>query len=279
MAEQQPTMVTLSNIPSHLRIRILYSDDDVVVIDKPCDLRSVPGHANPPPTEKAGPRSADAADAEAGVGGGGGNDIAPESHRKTAQEAWVKAIQLISVDYKDPNSAGGEEDAVATAELMRNLGTTADPSCVPRKLETFIKYCHRNSKRLLPSFPNLHVVRGKDISNNMDQCWEQPKQKKPTTDGASASSSMLRCISHDCYVKIQTEQRLLINLPKPTEDWESAIGQLRILGFGDCSHCVSSISENTNGTDSKKLFVVHRLDCQVSSIKICMFQMSCTCEY
>ena len=241
-------------IPSQLAIRILYSDDDIVVIDKPCDLRSVPGHANPPPLEKTGPRSSDAAGAD---GGDGGGDITPQSHRRTAQEAWVKSIQLLSADNtntSNSNSDRGEEDAAASAELVRNLGTTADPSCVPRKLETFVKYCHRNSKRLLPSFPNLHdKVTG---SSRIDHC-EQPKQKKSKID--IASSSRLGCISRACYVKIQKEQRLLMNLPKPTEDWESAIGQLRILGFGDFSHCVSQ-----TGTDSKKLHVVHRLDCQVS---------------
>ncbi len=238
------TMMPLSNkVPSHLTIRILYSDDDIVVVDKPCDLRSVPGHANPPPS----------GDGVASID----HDTAPPTHRRTAQEAWVQAIQFMSSD-KITISDPGDEDVAVWAELLRNLGNTADPTCVPRKLDTFVKYCHRNSKRLLPSFPDLHAKKDTVLSKN-DQC-DQPMHKKSKID--YASSSILGRISHACYVKIQKEQRLLMNLPKPTEDWESAIGQLRILGFGDYSHNVSPI-----GTESRKLFVVHRLDCQVSRIK------------
>jgi hypothetical protein len=228
-------MMSLSNkVPSHLTIRILYSDDDIVVIDKPCDLRSVPGHASPP---------------------------APQSHppRRTAQEAWVQAIRFMSADRFTVGDPGEEKDVAVSTELMHNLGNTADSICVPRKLDTFLKYCHRNSKRLLPSFPDLHAKKDR-VSSKIDQ--DQSRQKKPKIDNASLS--MLGRISHACYVKIQNEQRLLMNLPKPTEDWESAIGQLRILGFGDYSHNVSPISGNNDVTESKKLFVVHRLDCQVS---------------
>ncbi|KAL7524434.1 hypothetical protein ACHAXR_000569, partial [Thalassiosira sp. AJA248-18] len=57
-------------------VRVLYSDDDIVVIEKPCDLRSVPGHANPP--------SDAAADVVARTG-----DSGRQSQRRTAQEAWV----------------------------------------------------------------------------------------------------------------------------------------------------------------------------------------------
>lgn len=251
-------------IPSHLTIRVLYSDEDIIVIDKPCDLRSVPGHANP------GPRSTETAGEGNGGGGDDGGDMSQQSSRRTAQEAWIQAIHyLINTSDTVANSDCGEEekeDHAASAELLRNLATTADPSCVPRKLNTFIKYCHRNSKRLLPSFPNLHGSQTK-ISQSMVDC-EQPKQKKSKIDHIASSSTLLGRIAHACYAKIQKEQRLLMNLPEPTEDWESAIGQLRILGFGDYSHCVSSISEHENGTESKKLFVVHRLDCQVSGITI-----------
>ena len=112
-------------IPPRLTIRILYSDDEIVVVDKPCDLRSVPGHANPPPPEKEGPRS--------------NSDSEQTSHRMTAQEAWVKAIQLMSAEDggTDINAIGqissqgiSLEDA-AVREIIRNLGTTSDPSCVP----------------------------------------------------------------------------------------------------------------------------------------------------
>jgi hypothetical protein len=241
-------------IPPHLTIRILYSDDEIVVIDKPCDLRSVPGHANPPPPEKEGPRS--------------NSDSEQTSHRRTAQEAWVKAIQLMSAedggtdinDIGQISSQGISLEVAAVREVIRNLGTTADPSCVPRKLETFVKYCHRNSRRLLLSFGNLR---------ERVEC--EPRQKKQKID------TKMREIASLAHADIQRNQRHLMNLPKPTEDWESAIGQLRMLGFGDYSNVVSAVSKDCGNTEKRhpdctrqsieaKLHVVHRLDCQVSPI-------------
>jgi hypothetical protein len=238
--------MSLPNVPSHLTIRVLHSDDDIVVIDKPCDLRSVPGHANPPPQEEETPRS--------------NIDSESMSHRRTAQEAWVKAIQLMSVEDDGGTNANATamEDAFVR-EVIRNLFTTADPSCVPRKLDTFVKYCQRNQRRLLPSFTDLR---------NRDE--GEPRQKKPKRD--TGLSSKLREIANLAHARIQHNQRRLMNLPKPTEDWESAIGQLRMLGFGDHSNCVSTVSNDSEETKKNhpectiesKLYVVHRLDCQVS---------------
>ena len=221
-------------IPPHLTIRVIYSDDEIVVIDKPCDLRSVPGHANPPPPEKEGPRS--------------NSDSEQTSHRRTAQEAWVKAIQLMSAEDggTDINvngqisSHGMSMEDAAVREVIRNLGTTADPSCVPRKIETFVKYCHRNSRRLLPSFGNLR---------ERVEC--EPWQKKQKTDTAVLSN--IWEIASLAYADIQRNQRHLMILPKSTEDWESTIGQLCMLGFGDCSNSVSAMSKNIGNTKKETL--------------------------
>jgi len=81
-----------------------------------------------------------------------------------------------------------------------------------------------------------------------------------------------------------------MNLPKPTEDSESALGQLRLLGFGDFAHynlCNPSSMPNSSkfhsdtknaknchdgGNDleqvNNKLHVVHRLDCQTSGVMV-----------
>ncbi|EED95703.1 predicted protein [Thalassiosira pseudonana CCMP1335] len=48
---------SLTNVPPHLTIRVLYSDDDIVVIDKPANLRSVPGHASNSPDADDGSKS------------------------------------------------------------------------------------------------------------------------------------------------------------------------------------------------------------------------------
>ena len=266
--------MSLPNVPPHLTIRILYSDENVVAIDKPCDLRSVPGHANPPPLEKKRPRQTGTG-ACVGEGGGG-------SRRMTSQEAWVKAIQLLSADEgtcipsnrSDGNSSSGEisiEEAAAE-KLLRNLGSTANPVCVPRKFETFVKYCHRNSKRLLPSFSDLHDSRG-NVESKKER---EPTQKKQKCDKSSQqsskgnASSIMRIIAEISYAKIQSKQQPLMNLPKPTEDFESAIGQLRMLGFGDHSNCAPATTKggghNSLQTNVAKLHVVHRLDCQVGQL-------------
>ena len=40
-------------------------------------------------------------------------------------------------------------EEAAAKDISKNLGTTANPSCVPSKLETFVKYWHRSLNRLL----------------------------------------------------------------------------------------------------------------------------------
>lgn len=246
----EPNYTPLSNVPRHLAIRVLHSDDDLVVIDKPCDLRSVPGHANPPPADKEGPRP-----------GTGGGDAGQSSHRRTAQEAWVSAIESIGKERSCLVTEQEDSVEAAVRELLIALSTTANASCVPRKLETFIKYCYRNSKRLLPSFPDLHNDRNK-VKGSVEEQQSEPKQKKQKCERKDPISPMMRNIAQASYARIQDRQRPLMNLPKPTEDWESAIGQLRLLGFGDYSHNVSGCSDQK---ECAKLHVVHRLDCQVST--------------
>jgi hypothetical protein len=70
-----------------------------------------------------------------------------------------------------------------------------------------------------------------------------------------------------------------MNLPQPTDDAESATGQLRLLSFGDYAHNnhgpletvdevrkrISEEEEQSKRSKKFKLHVVHRLDCQVSN--------------
>ena len=250
-------MAALSNVPSHLTICVLYADDEVVVIDKPCDLRSVPGHAhNSPPTRSSN---------------------MPTPKKLSPQDAWVKAIRLLGT-AKDTKDDIPIEDRVVK-EIIRNLDTTtANTSGVPRKLETFTKYCHRNSKRLLPSFPDFHTWGSKGAGDTLsslakDKDCDPPMQKKQKREISSANVKReippkLRSIAQLAFAKIQEKQRPLLNLPKPTEDWESATGQLFLLGYGEYSHWVSSDSVKDDQQltiSNNRLYVVHRLDCQVSN--------------
>jgi hypothetical protein len=119
----------LSQIPEHLRIRVLHDAADFVVIEKPCHLRSVPGHAVPPPSNKRKrPKSSD-----------DGNN------RRNAQEAWVLAIQ--SFQQEEPND---DDDDVAAQCLYRlAISERKSLESVPRKVKLFRRYIERSQKRLL----------------------------------------------------------------------------------------------------------------------------------
>ena len=200
-----------------------------------------------------------------------GSDIT----KLTTQQAWVKAIELLGEEdthTSNEDQSNNEKVAIeelAVMEIIHNLGsTTSNTAGVPRKLETFIKYCHRNSRRLLPTYPDLHSWGSKDVGVAKDISSE-PIKKKQKRDHKREIPTRMRTIAQTCFAKIQQKQRPLLNLPKPTEDWESATGQLHLLGFGEYSHWVSTSSTNNcDSSTTAKLYVVHRLDCQTSGILV-----------
>jgi len=178
----------LYNVPSHLHIKVLHFDNDVIVLDKPNDLRSVPGHANNPPSTQSN-----------------GSDAT----KLTTQQAWVKAIELLGEEdahAKQSNEKVAMEE-LAVMEIIHNLGSSSSNTAgVPRKLETFIKYCHRNSRRLLPSYPDLHSWGSQDVAK--DQSSEPPK-KKQKHDNKREIPAQIRSIAQTCFAKIQQKQRPL----------------------------------------------------------------------
>ena len=190
------------------------------------------------------------------------------------QEPCIAQSDAVVTERKD--KIGNHEISMeaAVTELLHNIGsTTTNPSCVPRKLQLFVNYCNRNTKRLLPSFPELHIKAA--APKKKDQFESIPKKQK--CDKSDNASTLMRSIAEASYAKIQQKQRPLMNLPKPTEDWESALGQLRLLGFGDYSHFVCADMKERSKTQNRgvedhhhcqtsdsKLHIVHRLDCQVS---------------
>jgi hypothetical protein len=268
-------MAAFDYTPDHLTIKVLYSDNDIIVIDKPCDLRSVPGHATPRAKTSDGSGDQDDSGADEDL-----SESKPRVQRLTAQEAWVRAIlsfvaiegqnteerQLLLSDnsLKQQDTAKDDTQTQAVDELIRNLSVTSDTSSIPRKCPTFERYCQRNRRRLLPSFPEL------DKPSPANSTQESPlkRQKK--------SNIELKSIAQIVFSIIQQRQRPLMNLPEPTDDTESAIGQLRLLGFGDYAHnnhgppeTVDNVKKRISegaGNEVFKLHVVHRLDCQVSMI-------------
>ena len=220
-----------NNIPQHLKIRIIHVDDDIIVLDKPANLRSVPGHADSPIDTTI--------------------KLHRPSDRLTAVEAWIEAIKSISPE--DNDSYKNEH----VKELLHNIRRTNNLSSIPRKLEPFARYVFRNRKRLLPSHVDDELVSDK---NNEPP---QKKQRKNDTKQPSMPPSV-RSAADEAFSIIQRLHIPLMNLPTPTKDWESAQGQLRLLGYGDFAN--ENTHKSSTTTKNCKLHVVHRLDCQTSGV-------------
>jgi hypothetical protein len=234
----------VSKIPNHLRIRILYEDKDCIVIDKPRNLRSVPGHAHPPPSNK---RKRDHTDQDTAD---------PSARRRTGQEAWVLAIQSFGCDFNTDDN----DDADDAAEkgnhsmfpfpcLRRLAENTESASSVPRKFKVFRRYIERSQKRLFPKGLSFEMMPVATSSGTVSD--QQPSS--PSSD-----QELLDKASIELFQRIQERQQPLLNIPEPTRLEDSAFGQLILMGYGKDG--TMDIQEVSN---SKSILVVHRLDCQV----------------
>lgn len=119
----------LLNVPAHLCIGIKFVDEFIVVVDKPNNLRSVPGHANELTTKPASKQTHN-------------EDPSIGKQRRTGQQAWVAAIRTFA-DY-------AQHDNVVISHCLRNLATTVQTNeAIPRKWKPFLRYCRRNKRSLL----------------------------------------------------------------------------------------------------------------------------------
>ena len=142
----QSTNPRWNAIPSKKRIRIVEDTADFVVVDKPPNLRSVPGHATSQPEDE--------------------KVVTTTKNRKTAHEAWIMALQSFAREKGDIPS-----------QLLQRLSTMPNLSNLPRKEPLFRKYLERSQKRLgLPIDPqereelitqmyNLLVARQRPLMN------------------------------------------------------------------------------------------------------------------
>jgi len=211
-------LLRMDHVPEHLRIKVLYEDQAMIVIDKPSNLRSVPGHANPPPAADA---RRDATDGE-------------DEHRLTAQESWVEAIRSFH-----------DEDFHDIAGMwLRNLAVTPSLVSVPRKCSLFRRYCEQNQQRLSKEALTQIQCDGDD---------QQPKLKQ-RVEGIE-----LDVIARKMHERIRKRQVPLMNLPEATDHEDSAFGQLILLGY---SSKETDLEDDSVGL--QELYVVHRLDCEVS---------------
>jgi hypothetical protein len=238
----------ISKIPNHLRIRILHEDKDCIVIDKPRNLRSVPGHAHPPPSNK---RKRDNTDTD-------GAD--PSARRRTGQEAWVLAIQSFGFDYNDDyNDDDDKNDAAEKGNhgmfpfscLRRLAENRESASSVPRKFKVFRRYIERSQKRLFPKGLISEMLPAATSSGTVSD--QQPSS-------SSSEEQLLDKASMELFQRIQERQQPLLNIPEPTRLEDSAFGQLILMGYGKDG--TMDIQEVSN---TKSILVVHRLDCQVGA--------------
>lgn len=205
----------MENVPEHLQIKVLFEDEAVIVIDKPPNLRSVPGHASPPPP-------AAAKDKENG---------------QTSQECWAEAIYSFC-----------DESAVDTPnKWLLNLAITSNITSIPRKRNPFLRYIKRNQRRLNTDKPNQSI--------DMDNEGSSLKQSLGDTEEIDE-------IARTMFERIRKRQMKLMNLPEATAHQESAYGQLVLLGYADDD----TLREESNGKRRRELYVVHRLDCEVSLV-------------
>jgi tRNA pseudouridine32 synthase/23S rRNA pseudouridine746 synthase len=115
-----------------------------------------------------------------------------------------------------------EENKKAVKYVSRLAATHSLVASAPRKFKVFCRYIYRNRERVL--------LQGDDY-----------------TDG----------IAKDMFECIQQRQRSF--LPKPTRPEDSALGQLRLIGFRRTD------DDLDRGQD---LYIVHRLDCETSGVMV-----------
>lgn len=236
--------VRLSWVPSHLRIRLIHVDKDIIVIDKPCNLRSVTGHAHPP-SDADGPRKRprshqSSSDFPPGGDGMTTNDT-DASQKRTAQEAWELAILSFATTAKTVDDERHNEEDSQTKDMndnrevlncLQRLGASKTLlASVPRKQKLFLRYVQRNYKRLF---------------------------KGPS----SLSSEKRELIASQMFLELRKLQISFLNLPEPSRHEDSAYGQLILMGYG------GSLSSDRKVDISSTLFVVHRLDCETSGVMV-----------
>jgi tRNA pseudouridine32 synthase/23S rRNA pseudouridine746 synthase len=112
----------LASISTHLRIRVLHTDEYILVIEKPSNLRSVAGNIS--------------------------GSKRPHEEQMTAQQAWIAALGSFQPPYGTTNE---RDPADEIHRWVTNLALAPSSfASIPRKLKPFMRYCERNQGRLVP---------------------------------------------------------------------------------------------------------------------------------
>lgn len=137
----------LSHIPPALRIRILFEDDSIVVVDKPPNLRSVHGHAQPS-TEPTRKRKRE------GTG--------------YAQDTWIQVIQSFAA-----RSSRTKDQVDECLQRMAAQPTNVLKS-VPRRQQVFRKYFEHNRMKILDENDSAEF----DVDQLAQDLYERLKRRQ-----------------------------------------------------------------------------------------------------
>ena len=123
----------------------------------------------------------------------------------------------------------------ADLAILLTLSKSKSLASVPRKYKPFRRYIERNRYRLFPQ-----ASKGLSHSDEVD----------------------LDVLAKGVFQRIESKQQQFIGLPERTPSEESAAGQLELLGYGHV---------NGSRADDARIFVVHRLDCEVCvCVRVCL---------
>lgn len=131
---QDRTPVASTSTPRHMQISVLVDEKTFVVVDKPPNLRSVPGNASDPTDNNERKRKrTDSSD----------HPAADEKPRQKAYVSWVLALQSFSSEtgLVSSTSAVIRKVLVALAQSSH--------SSIPRNRSKFAAYLKKNWKRLV----------------------------------------------------------------------------------------------------------------------------------
>jgi 23S rRNA-/tRNA-specific pseudouridylate synthase len=156
--------------------------------------------------------------------------------RRTAQEAWIMALQSFATNEDSCNQDFpalvrlAKTSPSSSSSLPSSSSSSSFHCSIPRKYKPFQNYVRRNQRRLFP--------------NNNEEEMSNTKES-------------LEHITKEMYRRLKARCKEYMNLPPPTLLEESALGQLQL--------CYGRDDEED---DDDKFKVVHRLDCETSGVMV-----------
>ena len=175
----------LSHIPDHLRIQILYADEDIIVIDKPSNLRSVPGNADSTsctrPNEGQPHHPSDSA-------------LSNTLHKlkMSAADAWIKALGHWG-EMTGPGVHDKEDRTISSCdEVDHYIARLTKLHSIPRRFKVFRRFLEKNKLKIFHDdevhVESLSKVMFERIQNRQQDYLQKPA---PTTNEESAYGQLI----------------------------------------------------------------------------------------